>query len=219
MKQYHPAGKAPIQFHMFFWYVTLPFTVLLSIIFILIYTSQNTRLLDSFFPYASIFDVIYYALVSILSIICFVGFFRWKSYAWYSVIIILSTMVLYGFISGGIAGALILPYPILVGIYYIKRRPLFFAGIDRKDTTALLRDHEEIDENMQYHFASGGVTLNRTEVQADENSAENAANPAEAGGAARLLDGKKAGMGVCSLCGASQRAARNTCYHCEAMFT
>lgn len=75
--------------------------------------------------------------------ICFVGFMGWKSYAWYSMMIYLGFGVIYNaFVitvyttyapqmvstaTSRFAGVLI--YAILVGVYYYKRKPLFFEQL------------------------------------------------------------------------------------------
>lgn len=78
-------------------------------------------------------------------LVCFIGFFGWKSYAWYGVMIYLCVgvinnvyvLIAYAVYSPNQIGtaaaqaAIFLIYSILVGIYYNKRRALFFSHMDR----------------------------------------------------------------------------------------
>jgi uncharacterized membrane protein YccC len=135
MKQYYRKEETPLAFHKFFWYVSLPIGFIASIISMISYFSDM--------PYLSwtyAFDLVYYVSLLTLLVICFIGFFQWKSYAWYGVFIYLCIQIIYSlsviliyavYIPNEIGTAIgqfiaILIYAILIGIYYKKRRLLFF---------------------------------------------------------------------------------------------
>ena len=144
MKKYNDRSETPLTFHKFFWWVVLPLSFLTGC------TRMNSAVQDvnaGYGAYATI-DVLYYFAILGLIAACFIGFFQWKSYAWYCVILILSVNVVYG-LYGVVLYAVTLPdwivtpiawliisliYAILIGIYYIRRRPLFFP--DMKDPYA-----------------------------------------------------------------------------------
>ncbi|MPM62855.1 hypothetical protein SDC9_109733 [bioreactor metagenome] len=135
MKQYHHKEEAPLAFHKFFWYISLPIGFLVSISKMI---SEISQIIIFNWLYA--IDIGYYIIALTLMLMCFIGFFGWKSYAWYGVMTYLSINVVYylfavivyakyipdqiGIGIGQLLGILI--YAILVGIYYKKRRPLFF---------------------------------------------------------------------------------------------
>ena len=136
MRKYYDRSATPLAFHKFFWWVALPLSFLTGC------TGMNSAVQDvnaGYGAYATI-NVLYYFVILGLIAACFIGFFQWKSYAWYCVILILSVNVVYGLcavvlyavmLPDWIANAIVwliisLLYGILIGIYYIKRRPLFF---------------------------------------------------------------------------------------------
>jgi len=135
MKQYCCKEEAPLVFHKFFWYVSLPIGFIASIISMIPYFSDT-----SYLSWAYAFDFVYCAASLTLMAICFIGFFKWKSYAWYGVFIYLCIQIIYKALVvflyalyspdeiGTVIGQLIaiLLYAILVGMYYKKRRLLFF---------------------------------------------------------------------------------------------
>ncbi len=137
MKRYYSKYDAPLAFHKFFWYVSLPIGFLL-VAARMIYKFSEIET----FNWLYAVDIGYCIITLTLRFVCFVGFFRWKSYAWYSVIIYLCFEVLnsiFTFIDyalytsdqiGTAVGQLLsfLIYSVLVSIYYVKRKPLFFAN-------------------------------------------------------------------------------------------
>lgn len=139
MKQYHHKEETPLAFHKFFWYVSLPIGFLVSISRMI---SEISEMIIFNWLYA--IDIGYYIIALTLMLMCFIGFFGWKSYAWYGVMTYLFASVAYNLFAvivyakyipdqiGTAVGQLlgILIYAILVGIYYKKRRPLFFAIMD-----------------------------------------------------------------------------------------
>lgn len=137
MKQYDDRATTPLMYHKFRWYVSLPLAVLITLIQI---NNEKELLFSGNWAYG--IDGGYLLIILVLNMICFVGYFQWRAYAWYSTLISMVVQSGYAFI-GIIIYALYLPsqiatalgqflgvttVSILIGIYYIKRKPLFFTG-------------------------------------------------------------------------------------------
>ena len=134
MKKYTDHNSTPLKFHKFFHYVWTPITLLVSIILLFAlfrgFSYNNVGLA----VYVT-FSVLNFALTAAY----FIGFFRWKKYAWYCLFaqliseavlytatLILSVFILPQYIStviGVLIGFSIRGIP--MGIYYYKRRGLF----------------------------------------------------------------------------------------------
>lgn len=143
MKQYSNKEGTPLAFHKFIWYFSLPVSFLTSISRMISDISEMP-----FFNWLYAVDFAYYIIALTLMLVCFVGFFGWKSYAWYGIITYLcfnASYSLYAVIIyaayipdalaravGQLLGALV--YATLVGIYYKKRRPLFFINTSEVNT-------------------------------------------------------------------------------------
>lgn len=136
MEKYYDEFSTPLLFHKWFWYLVLPLSFIRGVIQLFsIITGPD-------FGAVSLPDIAYIVIAMALMVLCFIGFFGWKSFAWYSVIILLSLNIAYSlllvilyalFIPQQIGVqlfnfALYLVYGILVGLYYIKRRELFFLS-------------------------------------------------------------------------------------------
>ena len=134
MKKYTDHNSTPLKFHKFFHYVWTPITLLVSII--LLFT------LFSGFSYNNVGSAVYVTFSVLnfaLTAAYFIGFFRWKKYAWYcffaqliseavlyTATLILSVFILPQYTStviGVLIGFSIRGIP--MGIYYYKRRGLF----------------------------------------------------------------------------------------------
>lgn len=143
MKKYYDVSDAPLKFHYFFWYVSIPLGALLLIAYLM---GDFAYLSDSAYSDVSLlFEIEIFFLLAelILRVICFVGFFKWSKDAWYSLMSLLSLKIIYSILVPIMfvayfhmlvesvlirsIGATI--FSILVGIYYLKRKPLFFDDI------------------------------------------------------------------------------------------
>lgn len=131
--KYYSIESTPLKWHTFYRYVSMPLGVITGIIAI--------------FSYITTMDNLYYLIdifFSVVQTVCcaaaFVGFFKWKSYAWYAVMVNLANSVVYAIVSlavtaafgGDVAyavGSVIgtTAVSVLIGIYYNKRKPLFFG--------------------------------------------------------------------------------------------
>ena len=138
MRKYYDRSATPLTFHKFFWWVILPVNFIFGVVeyvrFVL-----NIGWIFSHGLFGMVY-IVYLIVVFELSVACFVGFFQWRSYAWYCVVIYLPAYFLFNlyvvslsviflrFESAAVVGLFIgtLIYSILAEIYYIKRRPLFF---------------------------------------------------------------------------------------------
>jgi hypothetical protein len=147
MYQYYDSASTPLKFHKFFRYVLLPVNFLTGLISLV---SEPDGM--PVFSWLYAVDIGYFLIMLSLILVCFIGFFGWQSYAWYGVFAYLGVNLLYtlftvalyalyisdttrpGVIAGQFFGAV--AYAVLVGIYYIKRRPLFFPNPVRPNTYA-----------------------------------------------------------------------------------
>ncbi len=136
MQQYHSKAGTPLKFHNFFRYILLP----LNFISTAITMYQEFSVMTQFtWPYAV--DGFFFAVSLILMLSCVVGFFGWKPYSWYSVMAFLGILVVSGICNAAIYAAYVpeelsnsvgqllvaILEAALIGIYYYKRRPLFFS--------------------------------------------------------------------------------------------
>lgn len=137
MEQYYSKTGTPLKFHKFFWYVLLPLNFISTAITFYQEFSVMTE-----FSWLYAVDGVFFTLALLLMMACFIGFFGWKPYAWYSVMAFLGLLVVSGIgtvavyaaydpdqlpFAGGQLLAAILEAA-LIGKYYRKRRPLFFSG-------------------------------------------------------------------------------------------
>ena len=142
MKLYYSFESTPLNFHKAFYKVISPILMAVQAILAL----STIGWLTDIFHGLLVFDLI----VCILSIISLAfityGFAKKKGYAWYMVYAYLILTVLSNVVSaalsgnaaiavGRIIGALVIP--VLIGIYYYKRKPLFITSIfeNPKNTT------------------------------------------------------------------------------------
>ena len=136
MKKYYNKEETPLAFHMFFRYVSLPIGFLVTAGSMI---SEISKI--EYFHWLFAVDIGYDIILLALMLVCFIGFFGWKAYAWYGVIAYLCSGVLYSVIIvisymfyipdqiGTAVGRFLsfLIYAVLLGIYYRKRKPLFFT--------------------------------------------------------------------------------------------
>ena len=166
MEQYHSDAQTPLKFHKFFWYVLLPLNFFSTAV-----TLKQEFSVMTEFSWLFAVDAFFFTVALGLMLACFVGFFGWKSYAWYSVMALLGTFVVSGICTVAIYAAYVpeeLTYSfgqlvvaileaVLIGKYYIKRRPLFFS--DAQTTTGVSEsvaayylddDEEDIAEDADF---------------------------------------------------------------------
>ena len=154
MKRYYDRKTAPKIYHYLQWFIFIPLSFLDAVQ--LFWKSLSQGLFLSF-PNNIFF--IQYIIAIVSAMFCFIGFFRWKSYAWYSVIVYKCAsfpfdvfFLLLTFFSGrsGLSHwikSLVYDLTIvpLVILYYIKRRPLFFPEmIDSRSV-----NHEAAEQTHQ----------------------------------------------------------------------
>ena len=134
MKFYYSAETAPLKFHKAFYKVLSPIFICIRVILFLS-TIIHLANPDSYYDFGMLILSLLFSGVEIvfLSLIAY-GFANKKDYAWYMVYAFLVETVLSGIINamqspntttavGEIIGAFIIP--ILIGIYYYKRKPIF----------------------------------------------------------------------------------------------
>ena len=137
MKKYYLREQTPLAFHKFVWYFSLPAGVLLEL-----YYLSNTIKTMPFFHWLFAVDICYYVISLLLRVITFIGFLSWQGYAWKNFMAMLAlggAYNVYAVIICGIyspqdmASAFVslltwCIYASLAGLYYLKRKPLFFPG-------------------------------------------------------------------------------------------
>lgn len=137
MSQYDDKNTAPLAFHKFFWFLTLPLGFITTLVSVY---NTYSQMRASNWLYTV--EYVYSTAFLMLLLACFIGFFQWKSYAWHAVNACLALQAAYkvyavivyasympdslGTALGQLAGGLV--YAVLVGIYYRRRKGLFIAG-------------------------------------------------------------------------------------------
>ena len=138
-EKYVDPRATPLKFHKFIWYVCLPVGLLFSVKNLMLYMKLLTYP-EYLLPLMPSFLI---ACVSVgLSTGALIGFFHWKPYAWYCMMISVGLSIVMAAISlviteytdiymvanrvGRIIGACLVGIPEL--IYYYKRRRLFFQN-------------------------------------------------------------------------------------------
>ncbi len=139
MKRYYSIESTPLSFHKAFYKVISPFIIVLQSI-LLLATIGHLISDDGYYDSgALVLNLFIYVLGIVFLGFMTYGFANKKEYAWYMVYAYFGLNVLINIISaapmlyynpayalGQIIGALIIP--ILIGIYYYKRKPLFVAS-------------------------------------------------------------------------------------------
>lgn len=135
MNFYYSYESTPLKFHNAFYKVICPILAIIRSLFLL----ATFGYLDGYdYNYAPLVISIFLSFLEIGSLILITeGFTNKKQYAWYMVYAFLGLTFLSSLVSastaystayaiGSIIGSLILP--ILIGIYYYKRKPLFVTS-------------------------------------------------------------------------------------------
>ena len=140
MEKYKSLSYTPLKFHKIFRFIILPVITLYAAIR-LFYIIKIIDVMD-FADYLPV--IIYYGANIILPVLCFIGFFSMRPYAWYSTIVFLLFNPVYNIfimflyypyiIKTTVFELLItLQFAVLTIIYYTKRKPLFFNNLTEND--------------------------------------------------------------------------------------
>lgn len=135
MESYSIKETTPLAFHNFFYKIVLPFGFLITIVQLVQYIQEMEG-----FTFLFVLDIVHYVLFLFLGAVSFWGLRRMQTYAWYSTmaflavnpLFILITLLVIGIFYSMAAVSLVptllssLVYGGLVGLYYWKRKPLFF---------------------------------------------------------------------------------------------
>ena len=138
MKLYYDRKTTPLKFHKFFWFVMIPVLFLFDLQELISVLSKG-----DVFSYPR--NIIFFRDIAIvlLELTCFIGFFRWSKYAWFSIIpffcveycyniyFLFFGMIYYPQEDNGyfIENLIIISlFAIPIILYYLKRRPLFFIN-------------------------------------------------------------------------------------------
>lgn len=141
MSLYNASSDPPLKFHKFFHYCSLPLGALVTIINVYNVISGMAE-----FNWFYIIDYSYFFCWFVLAVATFAGFFGFKRYSWYTVMIFLTLTPVYA-LSSVLVYAVYVPdsaafalgqfigysvYSVLVIIYYSKRKKLFFKEANRE---------------------------------------------------------------------------------------
>lgn len=135
MKRYYSVEDAPLGFHNFFLYVSIPLGTILTI-----FNMVATYAGGFEFSWIVVFDLLFNSTYVIFNIMIYIGLRKWERRSWYYLMISLTFRPIYSIIEiilyglyfpseVGVATGKMLGYTvfaILVGLYYFKRKPLFF---------------------------------------------------------------------------------------------
>ena len=155
MQFYYSVETTPLKFHKAFYKVISPILIALNAIFMLASIGWLTGEQNYYSPNILIFSVFLGGLGIVFLAFMSYGFAKQKEYAWYMVYAYLGLLGLRtlvsacssysaGFAVGTIIGGSIIP--VLIGIYYYKRKPLFVtSGVEnvsfpQSNGTAVPRD-------------------------------------------------------------------------------
>ena len=136
MKMYHDRETTPLKFHKVFWFLLLPIDFLFAC-----YDLHNLVSESTVFSLPDIVDLVALLSLIVLSLLCFTGFFRWRTYAWYCVIFYFCEELVYDLVFIILCSInapthmgewtkeffLALLWVVPCTLYYYKRRPLFFT--------------------------------------------------------------------------------------------
>lgn len=149
VKMYYDRNTAPLTFHNFVRYASLPWTFLVNLaeMFLLSQTMYHRSQIYQF-------SMLLYVAMLILIGVCFWGFLKWKPCGWYAIMAMLALNVVFSLLSiqfyatyapnepnsagPGLFVALI--RGTLVGIYYYKRKPLFFEDMQSPEQEMVAED-------------------------------------------------------------------------------
>ena len=171
-KTYETKETTPLKFHKFIWFVWMPLSFLVAV-----YTAWEAiwELWKICFETTEIVVELFFIFVSgclieipfvVLPILVFIGFFRWKKYAWYilmflslSNVICSSGLILFRMeyyelsaMLGKVSGIAI---DIIILFYYWNRRVLFNVG--RRKNKSLKEVQMPRDELNYCHFCGNRV--------------------------------------------------------------
>ncbi len=133
--KYHSIQDTPLKFHTFYRFVSMPIGAITGLIAVI----SSIAAMDNLFY---LLDIFFCAVQMVACGAAFIGFFNWKSYAWYAVMVNLLNNVVYNVVLFAVHvafGSGNFSYDIgtilgtgissaLIYIYYNKRKPLFFRS-------------------------------------------------------------------------------------------
>lgn len=201
--RYISRDETPLKFHNFFRFVALPIGILYTI-YNMYNEFKNVSQLDLLYT----FDLLILSALIVLNTLAFIGFFKWKSYAWYcvmartAIMIINSAVIIYICMRYNTPAAtrlivqqvLSLAVTGLITAYYYKRKLLFF---------------EQKQNIPQYtHPIGEGTTNLHSPYQNPENTT--------ATDDIQINAGKLSVQQFCSNCGAALNPGHRFCPKCGA---
>ncbi|MBQ9845533.1 MAG: zinc ribbon domain-containing protein [Oscillospiraceae bacterium] len=228
---YHNHSTAPLLFHRIYWLMWTPAQITMGIIAASDYIRSN--LITDFW---TTLDFGYGIATCLLMAIYFIGFFKWKLYGWYALMTQLVINVCYAVLSlfvnwsddssfaiSLLIGTLIRCVP--VGIYYLKRRPLFSRkGFDIPAAGMLFGNpyqHQNPQNQWHNRQQNSNDQWQNEQWNTPVNQHQNSQNPPQQPQSSNVQinpnfteEGER--IYFCPECGNSVKQSSNFCLHCGA---
>lgn len=165
MKEYRIKENSPLKFHKFIWYVCMPISFLIAIrtavLRITSIAKSYSNIDENQFATIVSLYIIFELVFIVIPVLVFVGFFRWKKYSWYLLVIKSIVNILCNPISlflnleildgASVVGRVArFATDIFIVIYYWKRRRLFDVNFKFKvNVSVSFRDADAVP-NVNY---------------------------------------------------------------------
>lgn len=170
MKKYYTQNETPLSFHKFFWYFWIPVGVLLDCVITLprIFSPEYYYIRDAFW-----ISLIYIIVTVSLRIGAFIGFFKWKIYAYYCTLIYIilhsGSRFIVQVLNGEYTSSIYLFINILIFIYYYKRKALFCSNPQKQRIGVIDNDFpDENETNKESEAESETKDLQNKSIHSDK---------------------------------------------------
>ena len=163
MKMYYSVGTTPLMFHKFYHLVMTPLNFVMAVFLIYQAFVGQTEL--------NWLGMGYNVLLLVACVLTFVGCFKFRSYAWWAIIGSFVLEIVYdsyfviavGMMDTSLISAALMQIGwrpvaiVLMAVYYIKRRPLFFNPITEEEVSqAVAESGKTMKSIAHYDTASIG---------------------------------------------------------------
>lgn len=157
MRMYYSVGSTPLRFHKFYHLVMTPLNFVMAVFVIYQAFSGQSQL--------NWLGMGYNALLLVACVLTFVGCFKFKPYAWWAIIGAFVLEIVYdayfviavGLMDSSLIGAALMQIGwrpaaiVLMAVYYIKRRPLFFNPITEEEVSQAVADSGKIMKSIAHY--------------------------------------------------------------------
>lgn len=166
MDQYFDEYGTPLKYHKFLKWFSLPLNLLTSLAYLL----QTLENISTNWVYGM--DMVYYTLSLLAAAITLYGFFKWKPCGFYGILTIYGLGTLYSLVAFVIYAMFLPEYlikgltnllgqgiaTVLICVYYLKRRPLFFEDMRRAHMEKIFAQNIPPVSGVTLEDRSGGDT-------------------------------------------------------------